>query len=256
MIRRLFRVSVAMAVLCGLGNVTATHASTLWYKGDPNGGGAYSNNVPLPLEPRALIFEDFVVPEDSSWHVSDIWSNNILSFGSGLGEFLNTNQANWSIRTNMSEQSEGTVLFGGTDAASYMTNGYWGPDTTYPVYKVLVSGLSIDLAPGHYWLQVSPVAPEPNPTSPTDMSLVTTLGTNSVGQVPGVDESPLWGPNGLPGSSEYFRRLSPSNRFSMGIAGTTTAIPEPSTVSLLAVSVASGLAFVRRKRPSGLNADL
>src|SRR5437879_4825463 len=120
-------------------------AGTIWYNGDWNSQTGLSNGSNYQFQ-DAWIYDDFVAP--TSWQVSGLFSNNFF-FPGTVGT-----SARWEIRSGVSSGAGGILVAGGTNTAVATPTGRVLFEQTE--YSILVSGLSIGLSPGHYWLSVAP----------------------------------------------------------------------------------------------------
>lgn len=173
--------------------------ATLWYNGDFDGANGLRNEQSSSAS--SSVYDDFIVPaSDDLWVATAIFSNN-LSNATITG-------ANWSIRSGMSAGNGGTIVASGSNSPVTVTPT-GGSGFGLSEYRVTVSGLNIGLAPGTYWLNVTPVSATPASYDGT------TSGANAVGQPPGNDGNSFWD------SSTFSANFSPqSDDFSMGVIGT------------------------------------
>ena len=131
--------------------------------------------------------------------------------------------ANWEIRSGVSEGNGGTVVASGTTTTPVVTpTGRSGFGFTE--FMVEVTGLSVDLAPGTYWLNVTPIGNGGGRSFDSDTS-----GTNCVGLPCGNDD------NAFINSSDFgfvFHNTSSGDvgqpDFSMGVEGTVGGGGTPS----------------------------
>ena len=142
-----------------------------------------------------------------------------------------SNQAGLQIRQNVTTSSQGTTPFSGTDVPATQTptgrTGFGFVENT-----ISVTGLTIALAPGTYWMSVRPVL------TGSQLSIVsTTSGANQVG-TPGPSAALESANGGLP-TEELFPRVS---------MGAIAAVPEPSTLALLSTSLLPLGTLLLRKR--------
>ena len=94
------------------------------------------------------MYQNFIVPAGQTWTIDRLWSNDLTD-----GTPYST--ADWSISSGLSEGNGGTLLYSGSGAASsYTLTGRSG--FGYNEYTVQVSGLSITLSAGTYWMSVTP----------------------------------------------------------------------------------------------------
>ena len=202
-------------------------AGVLWYNGDlPAQGGATVNEQADSPVGANNTFDDFVVNDPAGWTIDTVWSNDQMSI-------TGVNQATWSIRSGVSVGNGGTLVAGGTAAATQTPTGRTGGATGFAEYAIEVTGLNVHLAPGTYWLSVSPVVGA-DPASGLFRSYNSgTLGLNAVNRPP----SSLG--NGLFNSTFLsFNFANFGNDYSLGVAGTavSTVIPEPSTLVMGAMA--------------------
>lgn len=215
---------------------------TLWYNGDAQ--GSPRANEESTLLGSINVYDDFQVTDPGGWDVHTVWSNNDVI------NSLSVTQASWAIRTGVSDGNPGTIVASGIDAATQTSTGRQPLGSDQPESTIAVDGLNVHLAPGTYWLSVSPLVGD-DPGGFLRSYLSPTIGTNAVGSPPGNDGNSFF--NGL-GSS--FAALG--NDYSMGVAGTVgvTAVPEPSSLNLMAAASLSaagylGVCRLRRRRHVG-----
>ena len=210
---------------------TAAAASPIiWYNGDlpVNGHGLASERNTTISDAR--VYDDFVLTQATT--IDEVFGNELMS-----SNFPTT--AYWEIRSGVSSGNGGTLLYSGTNAATATPTGRSADGFTE--YHVDVTGLNLALGPGTYWLTVAAID---SGNGRAFMSL--TNGANAIGTPPGNDsnaffDSTFFGTNFQPtviaANPEY-------HDFSMGVAGTLTAVPEPMSLLL----VGSGLAAVASSR--------
>jgi hypothetical protein len=241
------RLALAMAAICLWASVGGARAgSTLWYNGDFDGNSELYNLV-NPTVPNAtgLVYDDFIVPTGQTWTVQGVFSNDQMDF------FTPTSlTAYWEIRSGVMTGDGGTLVASGTNSASQTATGNIGIAVEY---TVAVSGLSVTLSAGTYWLAVAPVG-----TSADDLSFIsTTSGMNAIGMPPGNDGNSfvagsfyqsLGGFDFEPASDYVSNPNGGPPDFSMGVEGITTAVPEPSTISLGLIAALAGTAAALRRR--------
>src|SRR5207247_2977520 len=141
--------------------------AVLWYNGDFNGVNGLAN------EPGSSIYDNFIVPSPG-WHVTSVFSDNL--------ENTPATRATWEIRSGVSEGNGGTLVASGMTTMPVVTpTGRSGFGFTE--FMIEVTGLSVDLAPGTYWLNVTPIS---NCGRSFDSD---TSGTNCVGLPCGNDDN-------------------------------------------------------------------
>lgn len=220
-----------MSLLAVLLLMGSAHGEILFYGGDFNPSFWYAdslsneNDAAVHGDPYgSAVYQNFVIPAGQSWNVTALFSNDIMT--------LAPTSAYWEIRTGVSEGNGGTLVSSGAGSDSYFLKGAYGE------YTNTVNGLNLTLAAGIYWFTVVPEAPGQQGRS----SNTNTFGQNSVGtQVP--DEqylnSAFYGYNFTNADN-----LSIFPRFSSGVIG--TAVPEPSSLGLIASGLITAAGFARR----------
>jgi hypothetical protein len=229
--RSCFRSSLTLTAsfAFGLASLLAASAQqTLWYNGDLFGQSATTNRV-NSSGVGAHAYDDFIVPESQVWNVTSVWSND---FFAALFGRPNVTQADWSIRSGMSEGNGGTVIAGGISPITFTRTGR-NPNFLYQEWTVQVNNLNVTLAPGLYWLNVTPVAGEAYNS--------VTSGQNAIGLPPGNDGLAF-----LDLRPDFVFASRGSENFSLGAAG--TAVPEPHAIPILGALAASTAMFVLSRR--------
>ena len=207
-------------------------AVTLWYNGDFNGVNGLANERNTIVS-QAAVYDDFNVT-GPGWHITSVFSDNLAN--------TVTSGADWEIRTGISEGNAGTLVASGTTSAPVVTlTGRSG--FNYLEYMVQVNGLNITLAPGHYWLNVTPIDGGSGRSFNS-----TTSGTNCIGTPCGNNQMAFF-------NSTYFGYFFSSTAnvqqpydFSNGVIG--TVVPEPAIAALLTCGLGALLIAVRRRRSS------
>jgi hypothetical protein len=227
----LFALAVTAAFALNTTAVAQAPPGSLWYNGDFDGVNALANERNT-LIAQAAVYDDFIVT--GLWHITAIFSDNLLN--------TVVTGADWEIRTGISEGNGGTLVASGTTSSPTVTaTGRSG--FGYNEFMVEVTGLSLNLAPGAYWLNVTPVG------NGTGRSFnTTTSGTNCVGTPCGNDDNAFWNSTSF---GAGFRHIDDTvctgcHDFSNGVIG--SVIPEPATVALLTCGVGALLIVVRRRR--------
>jgi hypothetical protein len=229
----LFALALAAALVLNTSVCAQAPPGSLWYNGDWNGVNGLPNERNT-LVTQAAVYDDFNVT-GPGWDVTAVFSDDF--------EWTVVTAADWEIRTGVSEGNAGTLVANGTTNSPLLTNT--GRCTLEACeYRVEVTGLNFFLAPGTYWLNVTPIG------NGTGRSFNTTTGgTNCVGTPCGNDQNAFF-------NSTYFGTYftSTSNEgqpydYSNGVIG--TVVPEPATVRLIACGVAALLIGLRRQRGTG-----
>jgi hypothetical protein len=208
-----------------------SQAALMWYNGYPDLVSALANEI-LTQVSDARVYDDFNVT--SAVTVTEVFTNNFMNFAA--------TSALWEIRSGVSAGVGGTVVASGTGAATQTANGFVA--FGYTGFTIDVSGLSVALTPGTYWLMVAPI------DSGSGRSFVaSTSGANAVGTPAGNNgnaffDSIFFGSNFAPTATQGH----PDYDYSMGVVGNAGAVPEPSSLALLGIG-AFGMGFraVRRR---------
>ena len=114
-----------------------------WYNGDCSIGGW--SNWYVSGQQFLRTYDDFIVP-DRGWTIAGLFSNNTMSPSS-------VTQAAWEIRSGVSAGNGGAVVASGVGTAT-LTQVPPGANSG-SVFRVEVNGLSVQLPPGRYWLNVA-----------------------------------------------------------------------------------------------------
>jgi hypothetical protein len=234
-------------------------AGVLWYNGDYDNRNALANgttgvNFNGPAAEVSKVYENFVVPAGQTWQITSVFSTDEIFYQSGRG----VTSASWQILTGVSAGNGGIVVASGDSTA---TQASVAPQAgfTYvdPEFKITATISTVTLTAGTYWLSV---IPDDSAGRVGDQAFVeTTSGANAVGTPPGNDGNSFIS-NNLPAGStgaDFFTPtssiLGPGNwDFSMGVAGTATGVPEPSSLALVAIGGIGALTFVRRRKVKGV----
>lgn len=103
----------------------------------------------------AAVWVPFTVPAGQAWEVSGLFTNNQSTYGVLDQGTEPTSVAYWSINEGLFAGNGGTVLASGTSPATITPTGRSAFDLNE--YTVQVTGLSLTLNPGTYWMAVVPV---------------------------------------------------------------------------------------------------
>ncbi len=126
------------------------NGDALWYNGDFNGvnGLANEQDTSLGFGTSAHVYDDFNVTDSEGWHITSVFSNNLADTG--------ITGATWEIRSGVSNGNGGSLIASGMTATPTVTatgrNGFG-----FNEFMVEVGGISVDLTPGTYWLNVTPI---------------------------------------------------------------------------------------------------
>jgi hypothetical protein len=236
--RRRVLVRAALFVTAALMLNTAVCAQappgSLWYNGDFNSVNGLANERNT-IVTQAAVYDDFNVTAPLGWNVTAVFSVNLQN--------TIITAADWEIRTGVSEGNAGMLVASGTtDSPTVYVTGRCG--FGFCEYVVEVTSLNVTLAPGHYWLNVTPVG---NGSGRSFNS--TTSGANCVGTPCGNNQNAFF-------NSTYFGTnfTSTSNEgqpydYSMGVIG--AVVPEPETVALFVCGTGALLIAFRRRRGIG-----
>jgi hypothetical protein len=143
-----------------------------WYNGDWQSNIPGLSNWYASAKEYVRVYDDIVVPE-GGWTVTSVFSNNRM-------DFTGVTRASWEIRSFMSAGEGGTLVASGLSPATQTVIPGSGPFPRDPLvgYRIQVDDLHVQLAPGRYWLSVSPVGKGQSYASATK-------GRNAVGNPPG-----------------------------------------------------------------------
>jgi hypothetical protein len=137
----------------------------LFYGGDflydplyPEVANALANesSVIVPGAPYgAATWVPFTVPTGETWAVTGLFTNNLSTYGVLDQGAEPLAVAYWSINEGMFPGNAGTVVDSGISPATCTPTGRAAFDETE--YTVQVTGLSVVLSPGSYWMAVVPI---------------------------------------------------------------------------------------------------
>ena len=200
---------ISLFLLCAVSLSSApAQGISLWYNGDALGPPDYD----MLRGSDHCFYNDFNVGP-SGWNVEEVWGIYALKPGYPVAT-----AASWEIRSGMSDGNAGTLVASGEGP---LTRTEIGEDSWhYFLNRMAVPGLSVNLAPGSYWLGMT--------LNYQDITwLARTRGTNAIG-------SPA-GNNGNTCEKWFNGYRIVSVDHSMGVGGSEAAepIPEPTSVALL-----------------------
>jgi PEP-CTERM motif len=199
-----------------------------WYNGDFNGVNGLANERNTIVS-QAAVYEDFNVTSNIT--VTGLFSDNLLN--------TTVTGADWEIRSGISEGNGGTLIASGTTNAPVVTlTGRSG--FGFLEYMVQVNGLGVNLAPGHYWMNVTPIGNGGNRSFNS-----TTSGANCIGTPCGNNQMAFFNSTFFGATFTSTSNLGQPYDFSDGVI----AVPEPATVALLTCGLgALGIVAIRRRR--------
>jgi hypothetical protein len=149
----------------------------------------------------AATWVPFTVPAGEKWEVTGLFTNNLALYGVLDQGTQPTSVAYWSINEGIFSGSGGTIVDSSTSPATSTPTGRAAFGLSE--YTVQVTGLSITLRAGSYWMIVVPICT--NTANPycdgvffeTDVEYINTTPTNAVGQAETMDasffDSPIFG---------------------------------------------------------------
>ena len=187
-------------------------ANCLFYGGDfldnpvyppflPN-GLANENTLFVAGNPYgAAVWIPFTVPAGQTWDVKGLFTNNLSNYGVLDQGSLPAGVAYWSINEEIFAGSPGVVVDSGTSAATSTATGRAAFGLTE--FTVQVTGLSVTLTPGTYWLTVVPICTNSADSYcqgvffASDVEYLNTTPTNAYGPAEPLDkayfDSPIFG---------------------------------------------------------------
>jgi hypothetical protein len=154
-----------------------------------NGLANASTNLVAGSPYGAATWVPFTVPSHQTWDVTGLFTNNFMSYGV-LDQAPNepTSAAYWAIQEGIEPGNAGTVVASGTNAAT--ATGTGRSSFGLQEFTVQVTGLSVTLTPGTYWMAVVPICtnsldPYCNEVSFTsDVEYINTTAANVIGTEP------------------------------------------------------------------------
>jgi hypothetical protein len=228
------------AIQAGGGGITNTGGTasvirTSWYNGDFNGVNGLANEQNTTVS-QASVYDDFIV-SGPGWNVASVFSDN-------LANTVFTG-ASWEIRSGVSEGNGGTLVASGIVGLSNLIVTPTGRSGFgFTEYMVQVTGLNLYLAPGMYWLNVTPTG---NGTGRSFDS--TTSGANCVGTPCGNDQNAFFNSTFFGTYFTSTANVGQPGDFSMGVI---YLVPEPAMVALLTLGLGALLITLRRRSDKNL----
>jgi hypothetical protein len=209
----------------------------LFYGGDfdpnnPNSNGlANETDLIVGGNPYgAATYQNFV--NSQTWNVTGLFTNNLST--------LTPSSGYWEVRSGMSEGNGGTLIASGTGSGGNFSQTPTGRSGFgYTEYADLVTGLSVNLPAGMYWLAMVPTCPTCNGRSFNSNSLE---GLNAVGTQ--ISNDQFWNAS-LFGEFTNADNLGVFPTFSSGVIGTT--VPEPSSILMPGSGLLGVVGVVRRR---------
>lgn len=186
-------------------------ADARWYNGDFNdvNGLANERDSSLGAGQYASTYDDFNVSDPTGWDVTSVFSNNLSTIGNIIG-------ATWEIRQGITEGNGGAIVASGTTVTPTVTaTGRSGFGFTE--YMVEVTGLNVHLAPGAYFLNVTPTGDVTGRSFDS-----TTSGLNCVGTPCGNNQNAFFDSNFFGAVFTSTANEGQPYDFSMGVNGSVT----------------------------------
>ncbi len=226
---------VATVLLCGPG---ARAGGILWYNGDPDGRDALENATNLASTYNggtlynAFVYDEFIVPTNQTWTITSVFSNiEVTNFTTP------PTTATWQILSGVSAGNGGTTVASGDGTATLTPNAFSPVNSTDVASTLSETIAPVVLKAGTYWLSVAPDITPPFYFA-NFAGILSTSGANAIGQ--GDTGNSFINTVGLPAALGY--NFVPTSvvegggtwNYSLGLSGTstTTAIPEPSSLTL------------------------
>jgi hypothetical protein len=157
-------------------------------------GLANENTLAVPGTPYgAATWVPFTVPAGQKWEVTGLFTNNLATYGVLDQGTEPTAVAFWSINEEVFAGGAGTVVDSGISPATSTPTGRSAFGLSE--FTVQVTGLSVTLTAGTYWLAVVPICT--NTANPycegiffeNDVEYINTTPTGAVGPVEPMDAS-------------------------------------------------------------------
>ncbi|HEY2801469.1 MAG TPA: Ig domain-containing protein, partial [Chthoniobacterales bacterium] len=185
----------------------------LWYNGDFDGVNDLGNeqDTSLGAGQFARVYDDFDVTDPNGWNVTSVYSDNLVS--------THITGATWEIRHGVSEGDGGSLIASGMTMTPTVTaTGRSGMGLSE--FQVEVTGLSISLPAGSYFLNVTP---QGDLTGRSFDS--TTSGANCVGTPCGNNQNAFFDSNFFNDIFTSTANVGLPSDFSMGVNGTVNSPP-------------------------------
>jgi hypothetical protein len=232
---------LALALIAAFAFNTSVRAQalpgSLWYNGDLNhvNGLANERDDGLGFGEYAHVFDDFNVTDSPGWHLTSLYSNNYMSYIEGGGP---TTAVEWSIHQGITVGNGGTTVASGTSTDFAITVHYVQDFTEY---TVRVLGLNINLAPGTYFLNVTPVGSGHGRSFTSDTS-----GAGCIGTPCGNNGNAFFDSNFFGANYQSTAEQGQPGDFSMGVIG--TVVPEPPLWAMMTMGAVVLLGVQRLRR--------
>jgi hypothetical protein len=235
---RRWRVGCWIAAAGFLGLVQGAGAATLFYNGDID-TGQFTSHAP-DYESRSTqlatdgshyfdrTYASFTVPTGQSWDISGAFGNFGVQDGETIGAI---SQARYEIRSGISAGNGGTSIASGIVSAAATATGQSYIFGTAAGTSIQLSFPDVTLNPGTYWVEISPLSQTQN-----RLLVLTSNGNNAMNSVAGQDyrDSNFFNLN-------YTSTMEPS----IGLTGTTSALPEPALMGIIGIAA---MTMLRRRR--------
>ena len=233
---KIFSTILSAGTLLTLIGFSNSASAQLWYNGDFDAVSGLANELNTAVT-DSVVYEDFNVTDPMGWTINSVFSNN-------LTDVTGITQANWSIRSGVSAGNGGTLVASGTGAgATESSTGRSGFGLNEATIEV--SGLNVYLAPGTYWLSVTPIG------FGSGRSFVsTTSGTNAIGTPAGNNANSFWTSSTFGSNfSDTAGVMGRPSDFSLGVRGNVgSPVPEPGNIALIIGMGVTATGFATRRR--------